>query len=123
MVNVQGDEPFVELEHLATLLAVFSELEGEFVDLASMMQRIDCPEQIDNPNYVKVVVEQNGNALLFSRSRIPFPRDFQNVVYYKHIVVYAFLPKALIGFYHTPATPLEKAERIECLRYPEREKR
>jgi len=119
VVNVQGDEPFVQRSHLEKLLAVFSESGSECIDLASLMHRIDDPQQIDNPNCVKVVVNQDHEALLFSRSRIPFPRDFQDVVYYRHIGVYAFRLQSLIEFYHHPITPLEKAERIECLRYLE----
>jgi len=119
IVNVQGDEPFVERAPLEKLLAVFSEPGGESVDLVSLMHRIDRPEQIDNPNCVKVVVDQNRKALLFSRSRIPFPRDNSDLIYFRHIGVYAFRLQALIEFYHSPETPLEKAERIECLRYLE----
>jgi len=123
IVNVQGDEPFLERAPLKKLLAVFSDTGGESIDLASLMQRIEGAEQIDNPNVVKVVVDQNNIALLFSRSRIPYPRDPQGVVFYRHIGVYAFRRPALIDFYHTPMTPLEKAEKIECLRYLERGKK
>jgi len=119
IVNVQGDEPFLEREALEKLLSVFSEFGNESIDLASLMQRIDLPNQIDNPNVVKVVVDRQCRALLFSRSRIPFPRDPLGVIYYRHIGIYAFRRSALIDFYHTPVTPLEEAERIECLRYLE----
>jgi 3-deoxy-D-manno-octulosonate cytidylyltransferase len=119
IVNVQGDEPFIDKAPLEKLLAVFQEPDGGSIDVASLMQRMFRPEQIDDPNFVKVAVDNNNIALLFSRSRIPYPRDPQDVVYYEHIGVYAFRRQALIHFYHTPATPLEKAERIECLRYIE----
>jgi 3-deoxy-D-manno-octulosonate cytidylyltransferase len=119
IVNVQGDEPFSEKSALAKLLSVFSEPGGESIDLASLMHRLDCAEQIDDPNFVKVVTDRNSRALLFSRSRIPYPRDTQGVIYYEHIGIYAFRRNALIDFYHSPPTPLEKAERIECLRYLE----
>lgn len=119
VVNVQGDEPFVQRGALEKLLAVFSESGGQSIDLASLMHRIDNPEQIDNPNCVKVVVDIDRKALLFSRSRIPFSRDFQDAIYYRHIGVYAFRLQSLLEFYHSPVTPLEKAERIECLRYLE----
>ena len=119
IVNVQGDEPFSHREPLEQLLAVFAEPDGTSIDLASLMQRIHLPEQIDNPNNVKVVVDQQNRAILFSRSRIPYPRDPEGIAYYKHIGVYAFRRQALIDFSHTPETPLEKAERIECLRYIE----
>ena len=119
IVNVQGDEPFLKKAALEALLSVFSEPGGESIDLASLMQRLIRPEQIDDPNFVKVVTDQYGMALLFSRSRIPYPRNPQDVTYYEHIGVYAFRPHALIEFYHTPMTPLEKVECIECLRYIE----
>ena len=119
IVNVQGDEPFSERTHLEKLLAVFSEPLSESIDLASMMQRIENPEQIDNPNVVKVVTDHQNFAITFSRSRIPYPRDSEGIAYYRHIGVYAFRRKALIDFAHTPMTPLERAERIECLRYIE----
>ena len=119
IVNVQGDEPFTNKDALEKLLAVFASSEGECIDLASLMQRINNPERIDNPSVVKVAVDQLGRALLFSRSRIPYPREEQESVYFKHIGIYAFRRMALIDFYHTPATPLEKAEKIECLRFLE----
>ena len=119
IVNVQGDEPFSQRAPLEKLLAVFTEPEGDSIDLASLMHRLDRPDQIDDPNFVKVAVDQHRMALMLSRSRIPYPRDPEGVVYYEHIGVYAFRRNALIDFYHTPMTPLEKAERIECLRYLE----
>jgi 3-deoxy-D-manno-octulosonate cytidylyltransferase len=123
VVNIQGDEPFTKREPLEKLLSVFYAPDAATIDLASLMQRILRPEQIDDPNYVKVVTDQHQMALLFSRSRIPYPRNPQEVVYYEHIGIYAFRRHALIDFYHTAETPLEKAEKIECLRYLERGKK
>ena len=123
IVNVQGDEPFTHRAALEQLVAVFSEPGGESTDVVSLMQRIHHSEQIDNPNVVKVVVDRHNMALLFSRSRIPFPRDPDEALYYKHIGIYAFRRNALLDFYHTRATPLENAEKIECLRYLENGKR
>jgi len=119
IVNVQGDEPFLDRAPLEKLLTVFSVPDGDSIDLASLMQRLHRPEQINDPNFVKVVTDHQGIALFFSRSPIPYPRDPMEALYYEHIGVYAFRRKALIDFYHTPMTPLEKAERIECLRYLE----
>ena len=119
VVNVQGDEPFLDRNALEKLLAVFSEPQGKSIDLASLMQRIHHPDQVNNPNVVKVAVDQHHRALLFSRSPIPYPRDPQEAVYFRHIGIYAFRHSAIIDFYHTPMTPLEKAEKIECLRYLE----
>jgi 3-deoxy-manno-octulosonate cytidylyltransferase (CMP-KDO synthetase) len=117
VVNVQGDEPFVQKEPLQKLLQVF---EDATVQVASLMQVLKEEQFINDPNYVKVVVDKNMNALLFSRSTIPYHRD-KNVspVYYEHIGVYAFRKQALMNFTNWPVTPLESAEKIECLRYLE----
>ena len=120
IVNVQGDEPFVQKEPLQKLLQVFEKAVGENVQVASLMQVLKEQQFIDDPNYVKVAVNKNMDALMFSRSVIPYPRD-QSVlpVYYEHIGVYAFRKKALMDFTNWPITPLEAAEKIECLRYLE----
>jgi 3-deoxy-manno-octulosonate cytidylyltransferase (CMP-KDO synthetase) len=117
VVNVQGDEPFVQKEPLEKLLSVFSD---DSVQVASLMQVLKEQTFIDSPNYVKVAVDKNNNALMFSRSVIPYHRD-KNItpVYYEHIGVYAFRKKALLDFTNWPITPLEAAEKIECLRYLE----
>jgi len=117
VVNVQGDEPFVQKEPLEKLLQVF---EDDKVQVASLMQVLHVKEFIDDPNYVKVAVDKNMNALMFSRSPIPYHRD-KNIspVYYEHIGVYAFRKQALLNFTAWPITPLEASEKIECLRYLE----
>ncbi|MCA6467607.1 MAG: 3-deoxy-manno-octulosonate cytidylyltransferase [Chitinophagaceae bacterium] len=120
VVNVQGDEPFVKKEPLQKLLSVFEGDYGETVLVASLMQVMTNPEQIKDPNFVKVAVDKNFNALLFSRSVIPFPRSVDPApIYYEHIGVYAFRRQALLDFTQWPMTPLESAEKIECLRYLE----
>lgn len=120
IVNVQGDEPLVKKEPLQKLLKVFEGGEGKKVQVASLMQELKEQKFIDDPNYVKVAVDLNMNALMFSRSVIPYHRD-KNVtpVYYEHIGVYAFRKEALMNFTNWPITPLEDAEKIECLRYLE----
>lgn len=120
VVNVQGDEPFVQKEPLEKLLQGFSENEKNNVRVASLMQRMTNEENIANPNYVKVAVDVHNNALFFSRSIIPFPRSKDIIIpYYEHIGVYAFTKEALLQFTQWPQTPLEKAEKIECMRYLE----
>jgi 3-deoxy-D-manno-octulosonate cytidylyltransferase len=117
VVNVQGDEPFVQKEPLEKLLQVF---ENENVQVASLMQILYDEKFINDPNYVKIVVDKNLNALFFSRSVIPYPRNKETaIVYYEHIGVYAFRKQALINFTHWPISPLEATEKIECLRYLE----
>ncbi len=120
VVNVQGDEPFVQREPLRQLLRVFEGIEGSKVDVASLMQVLNDEQYINDPNYVKVVVDRHMNALLFSRNVIPYPREKSaNPVYYEHIGVYAFRKETLMQFTQWPMTPLEAAEKIECLRYLE----
>jgi 3-deoxy-D-manno-octulosonate cytidylyltransferase len=118
VVNVQGDEPFVQKEPLQKLLQVFEQ--DKNVQVASLMQILDDPKFIADPNYVKVAVDKNNNALFFSRSPIPYHRD-KNIAptYYEHIGVYAFKKEALLNFTNWPITALEAAEKIECLRYLE----
>ncbi|MBH2003175.1 MAG: 3-deoxy-manno-octulosonate cytidylyltransferase [Sphingobacteriia bacterium] len=117
IVNVQGDEPFVQKAPLEKLLSVFQE---EKIQVASLMQELKDPELIEDPNYVKVAVDRNWNALFFSRSVIPYPRSKDiAITYYEHIGVYAFRKQALLNFSRWPMTPLEAAEKIECLRYLE----
>jgi 3-deoxy-manno-octulosonate cytidylyltransferase (CMP-KDO synthetase) len=120
VVNVQGDEPFVKKEPLEKLLKVFEGEAGKQVQVASLMQELKEQKLIEDPNYVKVAVDKNMNSLFFSRSVIPYPRDNNSTaVYYEHIGVYAFRKQALLNFTNWPVTPLEAAEKIECLRYLE----
>ena len=117
ILNVQGDEPFIQKAPLEKLLSVFNDAS---VQVGSLMQKIKEPRFINDENYVKVAVDRNSNALFFSRSVIPYPRNKQiDIPYYEHIGVYAFRKKALLDFTSWPVTPLEAAEKIECLRYLE----
>lgn len=120
IVNVQGDEPFVQRQPLEKLLQVFHGVEGEKVQVASLMQVLKDQKNIEDSNYVKVAVDRNMNSLFFSRSVIPYPRNQELAnTYYEHIGVYAFRKEALMQFTNWPMTPLEAAEKIECLRYLE----
>ncbi len=120
IVNVQGDEPFTDRESLAALLEVFKgDNEGE-IDLASLMVEITDSEEIENPNTVKVIVDNRNFALYFSRSPIPYPRatDIEST-YYKHKGIYAFRKSALMAFQRLPMLALEATEKIEAIRYLE----
>lgn len=120
IINVQGDEPFTQTSTLKKLLEVFESDTQKEIDLASPMKRLTVKEQVENPNNVKVIVDQNNFAIYFSRSPIPFPRNTEiEIPYYKHIGIYAFRKQALLDFRKTPMTPLESAEKIECIRYLE----
>ena len=117
VVNVQGDEPFVKKEPLEKLIDVFKDPK---VEVASLMQALTQPHLIADPNYVKVAIDKNANALFFSRSVIPYARNTEiAITYFEHIGVYAFKKQALLQFTQWPITPLEAAEKIECLRYLE----
>ena len=117
IVNVQGDTPFVKKEPLEKLLFQFNDAS---VQVASLMQSLDDDELIADPNYVKVAVDKNMNSLFFSRSVIPYRRNKEmSIVYYEHIGIYAFRKQALLNFTQWPVSPLEDAEKIECLRYLE----
>lgn len=120
IVNVQGDEPFTDRESLASVLKVFKEDPAKEIDLASLMVRIDDWEEINNPNTVKVIVDNRNFALYFSRSPIPYPRDKEiENIYYKHKGIYAFRKRALMDFQRLPMLPLEAKEKIEAIRYLE----
>jgi 3-deoxy-manno-octulosonate cytidylyltransferase (CMP-KDO synthetase) len=129
VVNVQGDEPFINTVALEKLIAVFDSSKSrndkvDDVDLASLMCEIKDEEEINNPNNVKVVVDQNGFALYFSRSVIPYPREKNvGVRYMQHIGIYAFRKQALLDFYSLPMKSLEASEKLEQLRYLEFGKR
>lgn len=124
VINVQGDEPFIDAEPLAKVIEVFRNDTTKQVDLASLMREIKDETEINNPNNVKVVVDQNGFALYFSRSVIPFPREKNvGVRYFQHIGIYAFRKQALLDFYSLPMKSLEASEKLEQLRYLEYGKR
>ncbi|HEX9256365.1 MAG TPA: 3-deoxy-manno-octulosonate cytidylyltransferase [Candidatus Angelobacter sp.] len=113
-VNIQGDEPLARPEHLDALL-------GPMKDPKVMVSTIKtpCPPQdVDNPNAVKVVTDLNGRALYFSRSTIPFDRDKTGGIgYFKHLGFYAYRRAALERFCNLPESKLEAAERLEQLRF------
>jgi len=120
VVNVQGDEPFVKKEPLMAVIDVFKGADSERIDLASLMQEITDWKDITDPNYVKVIVDQNDFALYFSRSPIPYPRDKDaGARYFEHIGVYAFRKKAILDFYRLPMRSLEATEKVECIRFLE----
>lgn len=124
VINVQGDEPFIDAEPLTKVIEVFRNDLDKKVDLASLMREITNEDEINNPNNVKVVVDQNGFALYFSRSVIPYPREKNvGVRYMQHIGIYAFRKQALLDFYSLPMQSLEASEKLEQLRYLEFGKR
>ena len=124
VINVQGDEPFINKKPLEQVIEIFRNDTEKKVDLASLMFEIKDKTEIENPNNVKVIVDQQGFALYFSRSVIPYPRDENaGVRYMKHIGIYAFRKEALMDFYRLPMLSLEASEKLEQLRYLEYGKR
>ena len=120
IVNVQGDEPFTDKENLQKVIDIFAKDLTKSIAVASLMERITYPDDIANPNNVKVVVNKFGEALYFSRNIIPFPRDPNTKVsYYKHIGIYAYRKEALQQFTELPPSLLEETEKLEQLRYLE----
>ena len=117
ILNVQGDTPFVKKAPLEKLLGLFDDPK---VRVASLVQEISNADDVNDPNFVKVAMDREMNALFFSRSPIPYPRDKNTgAIYYEHIGVYAFRKEALMAFTSWPAGVLEATEKIECLRYLE----
>lgn len=113
-VNIQGDEPLARPEHLDALLQPMHDPKV----MVSTIKTPCPPQDIDNPNAVKVVTDLNGRALYFSRSTIPFDRDRTGGVgYFKHLGFYAYRRAALDRFCNLPESKLEAAERLEQLRF------
>lgn len=120
IINVQGDAPFIGKKSLSDLISVFRKDDAHEVKVASLMMELREQQFIDDPNFVKVVVDLNNNSLLFSRQPIPYVRDKNaGAKHYKHIGVYAYRKDILLEFTTWGMTPLEQAEKIECLRYLE----
>ena len=115
-VNIQGDEPMLRPEHLDALLEPLTRAEVEVATLSTPC----APELIQNPNAVKVVTAADGRALYFSRATIPFDRDsVGNILYQKHLGIYAYRKSALDGFPKLTSRRLETIERLEQLRFLE----
>ncbi len=124
IVNVQADEPFIDKRSLEDLIKIFANDKKELIGMTSLMTVFKDAQMIDNTNIVKVIVDNQNFALYFSRSKIPFNRDKDELInYYKHIGVYGFRKKSLIEFSKNGPTLLEKVEKIECIRQLEMGKR
>ena len=117
IINVQGDEPFIKKQNLQIILNEFENDHSKIIDVISLKKRIDKQIDVDNLNNVKVVTDANDFANFFSRSPIPHNRSNSFNQYYKHIGIYAFRKKALIEFPKMFISEIEKAEKIEALRF------
>lgn len=114
-INVQGDEPMVRAEQLASLIKVMKNAAAQVGTLMTPAAVVDVP----NSNAVKVVADLSGRALYFSRATIPFDRDASRPRYFKHLGLYAYRKGALDRFISLPESSLERAERLEQLRFLE----
>lgn len=121
VINIQGDEPFIQPEQIDLLARV---LDGE-TEIATLVKKIEDPEHLFNPNVVKAVVATSGEALYFSRSTVPHIRNtpenewLTKHAFYKHIGMYAYRADVLKRLTELPVSPLEKAESLEQLRWLE----
>ena len=125
IINVQGDEPFIATEQIETLVKCF---ENKAIDIATLVKPFSAEGGIDaleNPNSPKVVMNEQGEAIYFSRSVVPYLRDVERSewlkhhTFYKHIGIYAFRAKTLGEITQLAQSPLEKAEKLEQLRWLE----
>jgi 3-deoxy-manno-octulosonate cytidylyltransferase (CMP-KDO synthetase) len=114
-INVQGDEPMVRAEQIASLVRVMENPEAQVGTLMTPAAEVDIP----NPNAVKVVTDLSGRALYFSRATIPYDRDGTSPRYFKHLGLYAYRKTALDRFVGLPESSLERSERLEQLRFLE----
>jgi 3-deoxy-manno-octulosonate cytidylyltransferase (CMP-KDO synthetase) len=110
-VNIQGDEPLIRSEHIDALLRPFALSQAEVTTLSTPCS----PQEVDDPNAVKVVTASDGRALYFSRATIPYNRGIA-VAPRKHLGIYAYRKAALQRFAELSPSPLEQAERLEQLR-------
>lgn len=117
VVNIQGDEPRIAVKQLETLVQAFNQPEVEIVTLKKKINNI---AEKNNPNVVKVVTDNNNNALYFSRSLIPFPRNQdEDLIHFKHIGLYGFKRQTLMRLTKLAPTHLEMVESLEQLRWLE----
>jgi 3-deoxy-manno-octulosonate cytidylyltransferase (CMP-KDO synthetase) len=121
IVNVQGDEPLISPKMIDQAIAPL--LENDSIQVNTLAKKITDANEVLNPNVVKVVLDVNGDALYFSRSTIPFIRDYKETAewaalhqYYKHFGIYVYRHDVLMRFAGWKESSLERAERLEQLR-------
>jgi len=116
IVNIQGDEPFINQSSLEKLVNIFKNDSRNEINYASLMKLMNNEKDINNPNNVKVAVDNNGFAINFSRKPISSITALSEEVFYKHIGVYGYRKDSLISFTKLSPTKLEMIEKIEALR-------
>ena len=113
IINLQGDEPMIKQEMIE---AVIDGIKNHNADISTLIRPIEDKAEVENPNLVKCVIDNNGFALYFSRSKIPFERKENPAPFYGHIGIYGYTRKALTKMKTSPQTPLEISESLEQLR-------
>ena len=125
VVNVQGDEPFIQRKQIESLMACFADERTDIATLVKPFEQVDGWERLSNPNSPKVVLNADNFAMYFSRSVVPYLRGVEqsewldNHVFYKHLGVYAYRLNVLKEITSLQQTPLEKVESLEQLRWLE----
>lgn len=125
VINVQGDEPFISQQQIETLIRCFEKKDIDIATLVKPFSAEDSIEVLENPNSPKVVLNEKGEAIYFSRSVVPYLRDIERSewlnkhTFYKHIGIYAFRANTLEDITHLSQSMLEKAEKLEQLRWLE----
>lgn len=114
IVNLQGDEPLIKPESIDAVARNVQE--DDKADISTLIRILKDEKEINNPNLVKCVIDNNGYALYFSRSKIPYERNTGIATFYGHLGIYGYKREALIKMTSLPQTPLEKTESLEQLR-------
>ena len=114
IVNLQGDEPLIKPESIDAVAKNVQE--DENADISTLIRVLTDEVEINNPNLVKCVVDNNGYALYFSRSKIPFERNYGIATFYGHLGIYGYKREALMKMTSLEQTPLERTESLEQLR-------
>ena len=123
IINIQGDEPFIDKNDLKKIIEVFNNDIDNKIDIVSLMISLKSINDIVNPNNVKVIVDKNNNSIYFSRNVIPFNRSNYKIKYFKHVGIYAFRNSYLNEFKNYIQSDLEKTEMIEAIRVIENGKK
>jgi 3-deoxy-manno-octulosonate cytidylyltransferase (CMP-KDO synthetase) len=122
VINIQGDEPYIHPDQIDLLCSVF---ENKNTYIATLVKKITSPDELFNHNNVKVILNKRGEAIYFSRSPIPYNRNFPEQewlkysIYYKHIGIYGYRSNVLKEISALPKTNLEITESLEQLRWIE----
>ena len=114
IVNLQGDEPLIKPDSIDAVARNVQD--DEKADISTLIRVLRDESEINNPNLVKCVIDNNGYALYFSRSKIPYERNSGIADFYGHLGIYGYKREALIKMTSLPQTPLEKTESLEQLR-------